>query len=340
MRDARASAGPRIGIVLGGGGVGGLAFHAGVLMALHRDLGWDARDADVIAGTSAGSIVAGLLRADVAPEDLAAWATDALPTSGGEQFRTLMKHSDQMPRSRSMPVPTMPGRVTFRLLAHPTQVPSAMMSLLPNGMADQAARLAVMHGLLQGWPSRPMWISAVRVGDGRLTWFGQTASPRPSGPGSMYVDVARSEPVAPADAIAASCAIPLLSRPVRIGKHRYVDGGIRSPTNADVLAVHDLDLAIVLSPMGHALSHLRSSPARRLAQRRLAHEVRVLRSHNVDVQVVSPDAATLKAMGWNMLERNNTAAVMRAAFLGTAVQLHAATITTLRRARQSTSVAS
>lgn len=321
---------PRIGLVLGGGGVGGLAFHAGALMALHQDLGWDARDSDVIVGTSAGSIIGTLLRAGIGPEDLAAWASDATPTPGGRRFRALMRHSDQMPPSaRRVPVPTMPGRVALGLLAHPTQVPSAIVSLLPNGMADQTARLAGIHPLLDRWPSLPLWISAVRVGDGRLTWFGQPRTSRHTGPGT-FVDIEGSEPIAPAEAVAASCAIPLLSRPVRIGKHRYIDGGVRSPTNADVLAAHDLDLVIVLSPMGHAASGLRSSPARRIAQHRLADEVRILRSHDVDVQVVSPDAPTLKAMGWNMLERNNTTAVMRASFLGTAEQLHAATITTLR----------
>src|SRR4051794_37190794 len=84
----------RVGLVLGGGGVAGMAFHAGVLWALHHDLDWDARDAVVIVGTSAGSIVGAVLRAGVAPEDLAAWATDATPTQGGRKFRALMQHAD------------------------------------------------------------------------------------------------------------------------------------------------------------------------------------------------------------------------------------------------------
>ena len=49
--------------------------------------------------------------------------------------------------------------------------------------------------------------------------------------------------------------------------------------------------------------------------------MRALRNHGVEVQVISPDAATIKTMGWNMLERGNAGSVMREAFLGTMQQL-------------------
>ena len=68
---------PRVGLVLGGGGAVGAAFHAGALAAFEHDLGWDARRAEVIVGTSAGSIAGALLRLDVPPTDLAAIAVGA-----------------------------------------------------------------------------------------------------------------------------------------------------------------------------------------------------------------------------------------------------------------------
>ena len=52
----------RVGLVLGAGGIVGQAYHAGVLAALEVDLGWDARTADVIVGTSAGSVMGTALR--------------------------------------------------------------------------------------------------------------------------------------------------------------------------------------------------------------------------------------------------------------------------------------
>ncbi len=106
-------------------------------------------------------------------------------------------------------------------------------------------------------------------------------------------------------------------------------------TNADGLAGRDLDLVIVLSPMGHTSSDASRSPSRRVAHRRLQREVRTLRDHGVEVQVISPDTATVKTMGWNMLERGNTASVMRAAFLGTAQQLRPGSDLRAGRARRS-----
>ena len=64
----------RIGLVLGAGGAVGGAFHAAVLDALAEDTGWDPRTAEVIVGTSAGSVTGALLRAGLAPADLAARA--------------------------------------------------------------------------------------------------------------------------------------------------------------------------------------------------------------------------------------------------------------------------
>src|SRR5256885_11906648 len=67
----------RTGLVLGAGGIVGQAYHAGVLAALEHDLGWDPRTADLIVGSSAGSVTGTLLRLGVPAHDLAAWAVEA-----------------------------------------------------------------------------------------------------------------------------------------------------------------------------------------------------------------------------------------------------------------------
>src|SRR5579883_2827383 len=65
---------PRVGLVLGAGGYVGQAYEIGALSALHWDLGWDPRSADVIVGTSAGSVTAALLGLGVPVLEMASWA--------------------------------------------------------------------------------------------------------------------------------------------------------------------------------------------------------------------------------------------------------------------------
>ena len=74
----------------------GMAFHAGVLLALHNDFGWDARDADVIVGTSAGSIIEHVAPRRGDARGLPGWTTDATPTPAGRKFRALMLHADRL----------------------------------------------------------------------------------------------------------------------------------------------------------------------------------------------------------------------------------------------------
>lgn len=69
MLPARADA-PRVGLVLGAGGVAGGAFHAGVLAAIAEATGWDPRRATVVVGTSAGSITGASLMAGLSAADL------------------------------------------------------------------------------------------------------------------------------------------------------------------------------------------------------------------------------------------------------------------------------
>lgn len=67
----------KVGLVLGGGGVVGLAYHAAALTAIENDLGWDPRTAEIIVGTSAGSMVGAFFRRGLTGTDLAALTVDA-----------------------------------------------------------------------------------------------------------------------------------------------------------------------------------------------------------------------------------------------------------------------
>src|SRR5512144_1021039 len=102
----------RIGLVLGAGGAVGRAFHAGIVAALQDVTGWDARDAEVIVGTSAGSIDAALLRAGLSPRDLAAYAAREPVSPEGARLLAHIKAPASVASTyhwRSLPWPAEPG---------------------------------------------------------------------------------------------------------------------------------------------------------------------------------------------------------------------------------------
>jgi NTE family protein len=297
----------RIGLVLGAGGTTGAAFHAGTLLALQQDLGWDPRQADIVVGSSAGSIVGALLRAGLTTDDLAAWGAVAEPLESGRQARVLLDELEQAgyPLAPGRPTLSLPRAAMLANMLHPSRLRlhTAVMSLLPYGWIDAGRSLQRLGELVTGWPERPLWITAVRTADARRVVFGRDDLHHPVSLGS---------------AVAASCAIPAVFRPVRIGAHRYIDGGAHSPTNADVLVGSGVDVAIILSPMSAQLGALRRRPdhvLRSLFARRLRIECAALRAAGMEVHVFEPDAATLATMGVNALDRKRSAAVVRESFL-------------------------
>lgn len=311
----------RIGLVLGAGGVAGAAYHAGVLLALQHDLGWDPRAADVIVGTSIGSIVASLLRAGLSTDDLAAWASGVEPLPAGAMARTLIDRISDDPLR--LTVPRLAGLLggvrqavpSARWLQRPTL--AALSTILPHGVIDAAQALEQLGGLHDDWPISPLWMPAVRTRDGQRVVFGRDEYP-PLGL-----------------AIGASCAIPLLLRPVRVGRDRYIDGATHSPTNADLLVDAGVDVAIVIAPMSGRVDALRRRPdhtVRAAFARRLRAEARQLANAGIDVHLFEPDAATLQVLGINPIDRSRTARVVPHAFLATGAQIGPSLAAVLRAA--------
>jgi NTE family protein len=298
-----------IGLVLGGGGIVGNAFHAGVLAALQREIGWDPRAADLIVGTSAGSVSGTGLRLGVSPADMAAFATDSPMSPAGEAFFTALDRADQ-----DLPAPSATDLLrgwrlpTAALLARSARRPwalrpaAAASTLLPAGRYDLQERTRILDELSPSWPEG-LWICAARRDHGRRVVFGRPGSPR-----------ARLSA-----AVAASCAIPAYFAPVTIGTKQYVDGGVHSATNADALGHAGLDLVIVASPMSaaHGRSTRADAPVRWAMHRRLDREVRRLRDAGTEVIRIEPSASTLSVMGLNAMAEDRAAAVVEAAYADT-----------------------
>jgi NTE family protein len=307
--------------VLGGGGATGLAYHAGALTALELDLGWDVRSADVLVGTSAGAIVAVLLRAGVPPSDLAARSVGIEPMTTPAAMTVGLVAPPDLPAFSLRSLARPPRLPSLGLMAAVARRPwlfdpvSTAMALMADGALDlRHDAQPMMAGLGQEWPERSTWICAVRQHDLRRVVFGRS-----------------SPPPRPVEAVAASCAVPGYFSPVRIGGRRFIDGGVHSPTNADVLEREPLDLAIVVSPMSSRAPGLVGvhAAARRYSAAKLRREVAVLERRGVPTVVLEPGAEVASLWGLDLMDSSRRREITGAAILDAGEQLRAPWIRTL-----------
>ncbi|MPZ72371.1 MAG: patatin-like phospholipase family protein [Nitriliruptorales bacterium] len=311
----------RIGLVLGAGGTVGQAYHAGVLAALEHDLGWDARTADVMVGTSAGSVTATLLRLGVPASELAAWAARApLSVESRDLQQLLGADPPQFPpftinhwlRPWRLPSPALVARLARRPWAFRPSV--AAMTLLPSGRVDLIQHAnGLGEAAADAWPDG-LWICAARRSDGRRVVFGRDGSPRASLP----------------QAVAASCAIPGYFSSVEVAGVEYFDGGVHSPSNADILRRAGLDLVIAVSPMSAAGGLARTTDGlfRYSVHRRLERELARLARDGTTVVRIEPAVETLAAMGVNMMAADRSDKVVQAAFVETGAYVAKAPVIT------------
>jgi len=292
---------PRIGLVLGAGGMLGAAWMAGALVALQERLPVPVGEVELIVGTSAGSVVAAALRCGVAVEEIAEHQR------GGSL--TALPDLSELDRD-SGPLPPLP-RLRLgspRLLASTARAPHrvhpwvAASSLIPPGRARHDSLTSLVQGLLPPAPTRPertwprrgeTWIMAVDYDSGRRVAFGRSHAPAATLP----------------DAVVASCSIPGWYEPKTIDGRRYVDGGVRSSTSLDLLARVPLDQVYVLAPMASFTMDGPRNPyarlervVRRVMTAALVREMRKVRATGVRVSMLMPGPEDLAAIGPNMMD--------------------------------------
>jgi len=261
-------------LVLGGGGITGIAWETGLLHGLAK-AGVDLTGADRVIGTSAGSIVgAQVTSGPAAGLDLPELYRRQLLTpadlgDGGVPLasigaRTLVGYGLALLGARG-DVEAFGRRVGRKAVA------AAAAGRVPS-IGERYAQVAQRIGGLTWAPARDLVVTAVDAGTGELARFG------PRGP---------LPAVALEDAVNASCAVPTVYPPIPIRDRVYVDGGVRSGANAD-LAV-GCDPVVVLSPLDRALGPLRSA-TQQLEELGVAH------------LVITPDEGARAAIGRNVLD--------------------------------------
>lgn len=291
------------GLVLGGGGVLGAAWMVGALSALQEVHGLDPREADVVVGTSAGSVMAALLGAGVSVPELRGHQLGE-PAASGPLARLEWDYETATggsapPRPRLAPGSTHLVRQGARRLRQlpPTAVLAALAPEGRGSLGTVGRLVRDVQGAVgadpQGWsPHVGVRAVAMDYDTGNRVVFGDPAAPT----------------VALADAVMSSCAIPGWYPPVALHGRRYVDGGAWSATNVDVLRDAGLDEVFVLAPL---VSFAMDSPTdvatrmerawRHRVTRRCLREVTKLHAAGTEVTVLGPGPVDLAAIGPNLM---------------------------------------
>lgn len=246
-------------LVLGGGGVAGIAWITGLLTGL-ADAGQDVTGAEVIVGTSAGATVGAQLGSGLGLADLYARQTDparqAAEITSGMDVASFTEQMTAVVRGAGTPAGMRRAIGAFAL-----GVPTV----------PQARRRAVIESRLPSheWPDRVLKIVAVDAGSGEPRVFD------------------RASGVSLVDAVAASGAVPGVWPPVTIGGRRYVDGAVRVNDNADYAL--GASRVLVVTPFGATELWPSEKP--------LPRAVAELRASGAEVAIIGPDEASRAAMG-------------------------------------------
>ena len=306
----------RRGVVLGAGGVLGAAWTIGALTALQEEYGWDPREAEVLIGTSAGSVLAGALGCGVGVDSLLNHQK-GIVVEGDPQ----LDFDPDTDSGGALPPLPRPGigsaRGVLSTVRRPWKVTpmAALSAVLPQGRGSLAPLGQLVDAVCPdgGWAPHPRtWIVAMDYDNGRRVAFGREGAP----------------PAALRDAVMASCSIPGWYAPVRIGGRRYVDGGACSPTSVDLVRSLDLDEVVVLSPMSSLRYDTPSTVAgrlerrfRRLSTKRVVNEVKKVSGAGTTVTFLAPGEEDLAAIGANMMDPRRRTHVLETSLRTTAAAL-------------------
>ena len=264
-------------LVLGGGGPVGIAWETGLAAGLAEN-GINFGDADLIVGTSAGSAVGAQLAMGRSPQQMyAAVAADAGNSSPGP---TRQNTGAGGGAPNLMPFMELMQKAA-RADSDPEQIRREIgaFALGAKTMSEEdfIATFGRMLASAESWPAKRYTCTAVDAETGEFQpWDNDSGVPL-------------------SRAVASSCSVPGIYPPITINGRRYMDGGMRSATNADLAKGYDNVILVVVTAGG-------VGPMADASRKRIDAEVAVLRESGSNVSVISPDAASLEAFGINLMD--------------------------------------
>lgn len=268
-------------LVLGGGGVTGIAWELGVLLGL-RDAGADVTGARLVVGTSAGANVGTMITSGA---DLDTLFVRQLAPVGQSRERTVDLSATAIGEAgrafaKSPRLANVDAQELRRYLGR--------MAAMARPAVPQEERRAMIEArlLVHMWPhGRDLVITAVDAQTGERATFTHDSG------------------VPLVDAVMASGAVPGVYIPVNIDGRRYIDGGVYSNTSADLAAGYDR--VLILNPLPQLAA---GGPWASDANT----EARGLEREGSRVLVAVPDKHAVEAIGPNVLDPARRAASAQA----------------------------
>jgi predicted acylesterase/phospholipase RssA len=234
-------------LVLCGGGITGLTYEIGALRALDDVLvGATVNDFDIYVGTSAGSFVSALLANGVTPTEMALGLEGSNRRLRPPTQWTIYRPNLGEAAGRVLKLPKLLREAVWEITRHPSRLnPLDLMgmlsSLLPSGFFTSSELMRYLERLFSGEGlvddfrllEKELHIVSCAIDTGERVVFS----------GFTNKDVPIST------AVAASTAIPILFKPVRIKGVDYVDGGIKGISALDVAVSRGATLIVVINPV-------------------------------------------------------------------------------------------
>jgi NTE family protein len=275
----------------------GAAWTIGALAAVEEEYGWDPREAEVLIGTSAGSVLAAFLGCGVGVEQLLNHQRGIVVPGDPEiSYDPDRDSGGALPPRPKLRIGSPKGVLAAARRPHRVTPMAALSTVLPQGRGslDALGRLVEAVRPDGGWADHPRtWVGAMDYDNGRRVAFGRDGAPKAE----------------LRDAVMASCAIPGWYSPVSISGRRYVDGGACSPTSIDLVTRLELDEVVVLSPMTSLRYDRPATVAgrierrfRRLSTKRVVGEIKKVAATGTKVTFLGPGAEDLEVIGANMMD--------------------------------------
>lgn len=261
-------------LVLGGGGPVGFAWECGLVAGFAQG-GADLGRADFVLGTSAGAITGARLAGGVPAAELAESVLDPAsrliaPPAGGspEAFGRMMQLARAEDAARRNPA-ELRREIGALALTAETAAEDAFLEVIGRELGALPRA---------GWPACDYACAAVDAEDGGFQLWDA----------SCGADLRA--------AVASSCSVPGLLPPITVNGRRYMDGGLRSPTNADLAAGYEIVVVVSVLSGGETLDQ----------------EIETLQAAGSTVVAITPDDASLAAFGGDMMDAERKPEAARA----------------------------